>query len=72
MNRLNAGGESVRGIRRGVCAINVKLEVVSVGVKGYVGIIGKNIEYGEEVDIKEERAKDRALWHSVGDGLGGG
>ena len=63
---LDTGGESVRGILRGVCAVKIKLKVVGVSMEGDVGVVSEDVKHGEEINIEEELAEVRALGDIVG------
>ena len=41
-------------------------------MEGDVGVVSEDVKHGEEVNIEEEWAEDRALGDTVGYGAGGG
>ena len=41
-------------------------------MEGDVGLVSEDVKHGEEINIEEELAKDRALGYTVGYGEGGG
>ena len=55
----------------GVCAVEVELKVIGVGMKGNVWVVGKYLEHGEEVNVKKDRTKNRTLGNTMGDRAGG-
>ena len=57
VNEVDAGGESVGGMSGGVGAVEIELNVFSVGMKGNACIVGIHVEHREEVHIKKERTK---------------
>ena len=69
---IDAGGESVMGMIGGVGAVEVKLKVLGLGMKGHFWVVGKDLEHGEEVNVKKERTKKRTLGNTMGDIAGGG
>ena len=68
---VDAGGESVGGISGGVSSVEVELNVIGVGMKGHLWIVGKDLEHGEEVNVKKERTKNITLGNTMGDRAGG-
>ena len=72
MYRLDTGGESLRGISRGVCAVTIYLKVVGVSMEGDIGVVSEDVKHGEEVNIEEELVEEGALGDTVGYGAGGG
>ena len=68
---VDAGGESVGVMSGGVGAVEVELKVIGVGMKGNVWVVGKDLEHGEEVNVKKERTKNRTLGNTMGDRSGG-
>ena len=72
MYGLDTGGESVRGISWGVCAVKIQLKVVCISMEGDVRVVSEYVKHGEEVNIEEKWAEDRALGDTVGYGAGGG
>ena len=55
-----------------VGAVHVELKVIGVGMKGNVWVVGKDLEQGEEVNVKTERTNNRILGNTMGDKSGGG
>ena len=64
---VDAGGESVGGMSGGVGSVEVELKVIGVGIKGNIWVVGKDLEHGEEVNVKKERTKNRILGNTMGD-----
>ena len=56
----------------GVDTVEVELKVIGVGMKGNVWVVGKYLEHGEEVNVKNERTKNITLGNTMGDRAGGG
>ena len=48
------------------------MKVVGVSIEGDVAVVSEYVKHGEEVNIEEESAEDRALGDTVGYGAGGG
>ena len=41
-------------------------------MEGDIGVVSEDVKHGEDVNIKEKWAEDRAMGYTVGYGAGGG
>ena len=60
-----------RRVGWGVGAVEVELKVIGIGMKGTVWVVGKDLEHGEEVNVKKERTKNGTLGNTMGARTGG-
>ena len=68
---VDAGGESVGVMCGRVGEVEVELKVIGVGMKGNIRVVGKDLEHGEDVNLKKERTKNITLGNTIGDRAGG-
>ena len=54
-----------------LCSLDI-VEVVGISMEGDVGVVSEYVKHGDEVNIEEEWAEDRALGDTMSYGAGGG
>ena len=69
---VDVGGESVGGMSEGFGAVEVELKVIGIGMQGNVWVVGKDLEHGEEVNVKMVRTKNITMGNTMGVRAGGG
>ena len=55
----------------GVGAVEVELKVIGVGMEGHFWVDGKDLEHGDEVNVKKKRTMIRTLGNTMGDRVRG-
>ena len=58
------------GMSGGIGAVDEELKVIGVCMKRNVWVVGKDLEHGEEINVKKYRTKNSTLGNIMGDRAG--